>query len=442
MTLSPADIPEDVRRRDDEFWGRHERTRLERSSQPCCTLSGMLALLSAMPGRLCVVVHGERDCLNSFRAFQGACSSSLFCTRVTEKDCIAGKTSARLRLCVESVVRDRQPELVVVLSSCLIEMIGEDLAASVAGLSRRLDTPIRFLKTSGLKCSPEQAMLDMLWRELADWVLQREERAGRRRVAADGEVFVFGLPASLGPPGELQAVLERCGLTLNAAFPASASLEDWKRLARAPAVFVVDRSAYPLVTSRLEAGGIDVIEVPLPIGLGPSRTFFDRIAGRFGKQAEARKALAGAVAAVRREVAAFRRKYGPRRLAYAVRMGSYYEADRLAYGGLGDLAFFLELGFRPTLLVQGAQDAGSRAFHADQLRRLGQRGPFLMFPDPFILLQLLRKKRFDLAYFSRNAFRDDERIDVRFIETRSLKPFLQGARSNIARVRQVLDGKG
>ena len=146
--------------------------------------------------------------------------------------------------------------------------------------------------------------------------------------------------------------------------------------------------------------------------------------------------------AVRRDIASFRKKYGTRRLAYALRMGSYYEADRLAYGGLGDLAFFSELGFRPMLLVQGAQDAGSRAFHADQLRRLGQRGPFLMFPDPFILLQLLRKKKFDLAYFSRNAFRDDERIDVPFVETRSLKPFLQGARVNIERVRRALEGKG
>jgi nitrogenase molybdenum-iron protein alpha/beta subunit len=437
-----ADIPVEARRGDDEFWRRHEQTRLERVSQPCCTLSGIAAQLSAMPGNLCVVIHGEKDCLNSVRAFQSPYSSHLFCTRLAEKDCIAGKASERLKLCLESVVRDRKPELVLVLGTCLIEMLGEDVAAVLPPLSRRVGTPIRFLKTSGLRCSPEQDMLDMLWTELADWALAQGTRPEpRRESGAVGEVFVFGLPASLGPPGELRAVLERSGLRLNEAFPASASLDDWQRVARADAVFVVDRSAYPRVTARLEAGGIDVVEVPLPIGLGQSLAFFDRIADRSGRLAEVRKALGPAATAVRRAIASFRRRFGARRLAYALRMGSYYEADRLAYGGLGDLGFFTELGFRPTLLVQGALDARARAFHAGQLRRLGQRGPFLMFPDPFVLLRLLRRRKFDLAYFSRNAFRDDERIDVPFVETRSLKPFLRGALANIERVRRALEGR-
>ncbi|MDD5628002.1 MAG: nitrogenase component 1, partial [Elusimicrobia bacterium] len=250
-------------------------------------------------------------------------------------------------------------------------------------------------------------------------------------------LILVGLPRDGG--SELENILARLGPRPVGSFPHGEGIEEWRRLGEAGAAFIVDRTLYPRFAAALESRGMSVEDVPLPVGLGQSRMFFETIARRFGVQGRVPGAVDRDARACGRAIARFRAEFRGLRLAYALRMCNNYEGDLLAYEGLGDLEFFAELGFQAALLVQGAPEADSKRRIGARLRSLGRREPFLVFPDPIELPGILRKVGFSLAYLGGHAGPEADRAQVPIVAARSLAPFFQGCLANIARIRALLE---
>ncbi|MBI4676510.1 MAG: hypothetical protein HY748_02885 [Elusimicrobia bacterium] len=410
-------------------------------TQPCCSLSGAAAMLSAMEGRFAVVVHGERDCLNSFLAFNFPGAERFYCTNLGETQAALGRTSKALERCLEAAAAKDAPQALIVLGTCLTEMIGDDFPAVARRFSRRMGVPVLALRTSGLRSGTQAELLDLLYASLS--TLSPRRGRGRSRKEGKGLILV-GLPAdgAVGGASEIERTLERLGLDLVGSFPHRGDLDAWRRIGGADAAFVVDRSLYPRFAAALESRGMSVAEVPLPIGLGQSLRCLEIIARRFGVEERLKDAAADGARECRREIARFRADFRGLSLAYGLRMCTNYEGDFLAYEGLGDLEFFAELGFRTALLVQGAPESESRRRIGERLRALGRKEPFLVFPDPIVLPGILSKGGFSLAYLGGHAGPEAARAGVPLVATRSLSPFFKGCLDNIARVRELLSGKG
>jgi hypothetical protein len=132
----------------------------------------------------------------------------------------------------------------------------------------------------------------------------------------------------------------------------------------------------------------------------------------------------------------FRRRVRGLRLALGIRMLNNYVADQLAYGGLGDLMAFQELGFDITLLVQGPRESATH--FEGMLAALGCHLPMQVFPSPWDLAPLLEEGGFDVAYLADHAAEEAHKAGVPMMRSRTLDPFLAGIAPNLERLAELL----
>lgn len=461
---------------DEAFWQRQEARISGALGQPCCTLSGMCSLLRSVTGRFAVVIHGERDCLNSFHLDQGPAVINFFTTDLSEREVTSGLTQEALKDCLQLVIAEHRPQVVFVLGTCLVEMIGDRFERVVDEISQKSGVPMAALHVSGLKLGSQGEMLDWLFETLADlppaetaapgWCRragtlgfsifirqrQRDLQAAKdlfgqisklespQKPAPGRSLNFIGLPEG-GRGGRMEpvVVLEDLGLEVNGIYPYGASLDDWRSIGQAGTSFVVDRQLYPRLIGRLERMGQRVVEIPLPVGVAQTDRFYRIVAetcGLGGKlddylQEQGRRAKA------RLEV--FQKRRGKLRMAMGIRLLNNYRPDQLAYQGLGDVLALAEMGFDLTLLVQGPPEERSRKEFKSQLESLGCDLPFEVFPDPWSLSERLQAGRYDVAYLADHSREEAAKAGVPMVVSRGLAPFFAGIFHNLATLDRLLD---
>jgi nitrogenase molybdenum-iron protein alpha/beta subunit len=463
----------DSREKDEGFWQEQEARLRGQLGQPCCTLSGMGSVLASMRGRFAVVIHGERDCANCFQ-HRGPGVVNFFCSSLTEEEFTSGKTQDSLRRCLELVVKEHSPQVVLVLGTCLVEMIGDRFEMIVDQMAESSGVPMVALHTSGLALGTQAEMLDWLFETLASipqikstdrkWYRKavdlgpqlfydEEERnidASRRLfelctalevpkpVDRSRSLNLIGMPRAGVLQKEPASILEAAGLEVNGAYPFDATLNDWRTIGRAAASFVADRSLYPRLVKRLEEYGQQVLDVPLPVGLENTTEFYRIIGTAFSVEKQLDQAMSGPFEGLQRQIDAFRRRRGGTRMAVGIRMLNNYRADQLAYEGLGDINALREMGFEIKLFIQGPPEEESQKQFASSLKQLGCHLPFEVFPDPWSLGERLRGAGFEVAYLADHSREEARKAGVPMITSRGLAPFFEGIPSNLILIERLL----
>lgn len=446
--------------RDEAFWRAQEKRRDKQFGQPCCTQSGMSWTMIDMPGDFAVVIHGEHDCLNCFHHHVGRSVHRYYSTRLTEEMLTTGRTEEALRTCLELIAEEERPEVVIVLGTCPVEVIGDAFGPVVEDVSRRTGVPMIPLRTSGLALSSQQQMLDWLFVTLAglpegppiDRYWQRQvallamdalfDERGRppelrlpERGPAGPRVNLVGLPASHGELPEPVVLLGEAGVDVNGCYPDGASIAEWRAIRHAAHTFVADVTMYPRLLKRLREHGQGVTEVPLPVGLGASRRFYQAIGEATGHAGAIDAALAPLIAQA--EAALARADLAGVKVGVTVRMLANYHADNLAYEGLGEVEALQEMGMDVHLFVQGPPEEGARRAFAETL---GKRTdlPFTVFPGPWQLAEHLQAVGCALAIASDTVRNEARAAGIPMLTTRSLKPYLASIPGNVELVRRAL----
>lgn len=456
---------------DDPFWERQEARLSGRLGQPCCTLSGMCTLLGRMGGDFAVIIHGERDCGNSFVHHTADSAHQFFCTCLTEDQVTAGRVDAPLERCLRLVLEELAPEAILVLGTCPITMIGVDPGPVVERVAASTETPIVLLRTGGLKLSTQSDMVDWLYASLAGlpqrapdpeaWRLQVASRLKETvaellsegtlapdEVRADVEralevppasrcVNLIGLPALGVRASELEPALRSAGIHVRGLYPFEADLRGWRSITHAAVNVVADRRLYPRLLKLLETQhAMPTVEVPLPIGLGQSVRFYRAIGDFFDATDVLDRALASIREAAQAQVDAFRARTASTRVAMGIRMLNNYQVDQLAYEGLGDVEALSELGFHLTLLVQGPPE--QRARFEEMLSDLGVDLPFYVFPNPWNLAPLLAEGDYQVALLADHSWEEAQKAGVPMIRSRALAPLLAGVEPNLNLLTELL----
>lgn len=461
--------------KDEAFWRAQEKRKKDQLGQPCCTQSGMSWTMIDMPGNFAVVIHGEYDCVNCFHHHVGRSAVQYYSTRLTEEMLTTGRTEAALRNCLELIAAEQKPEVVMVLGTCPVEVIGDQFGQVVEDVAKKTGIPMVALRTSGLRLSSQSQMLDWLFCTLAslpagppiDRYWQREvalmaldvlfaDHAGTTPVATTlaklrsveapaarggARVNLIGMPSGDGTLPEPFVLLGPAGVEINGSFPEGASITEWRAISHAQHAMVVDTSMYPRLISALQAHGQAIHEVPLPIGLGQSRRFYDAIALATGRQAEVAATLDPIYAAMDAQLAEARAALAGKRVAVTVRMLANYNSDNLAYDGLGEVEALTEMGLDVTLLVQGPPEAKARESFAEGLAARGSTLPFDVFGGPWVLPDHLVRGGFDLVVCSDTVRNEAAKVNIPMLTTRSLAPYLGGIPGNIGLVRRALGGR-
>lgn len=373
-------------------------------TQVACSMTGFAFHLASMAGDLSVVLYGERDCANAFpRDNWGSGPSAecpFFTVAVSESEVIAGSTEDRLEKCLREVARLKRP--IVVLTTCLTEMIGSDPGPVCETVDT--DTGVRIVpvRTSGLQPRTQAEIMD--W--MAKVLITEFGHVGTSD--ADRVNFVGYQTGQIPDPDgrhfsfrdELIRTLPSMGLTFNAGVPERASFSDWTSLRRAGLTVVPERELYTGLLDLIEGPDHQVIELPTAKGIGGTDAFYAALATHAGHDRDT--VLAGFME--RRNamdsLEEARKQFTGRRLVYGLGSHLNFEASQLIWEGLGDLPLLQEMGFSVELAIQERDRPEVHQRIRSNLEYLGVDLPYHLFYEPAVLAPILDEGGFDVAYLS------------------------------------------
>lgn len=445
-----------IQEKDEAFWQKQQKRREKRLGQPCCTQSGISWSMMHIPGRFAVIVHGEKDCLNCFHHHTGVSSHQFYSTRLSDAQLTMGTTEEALRECVSLIAKEQRPELILVLGTCPVEVIGANFLETVEDLSQEIDIPIIALKTSGLKLSSQSEMLDWLYEVLAG--LDQKPRiqtinpkdTQKLRILwkrawgivlpesypeAGYSINLFGLPASR--TADLSWIFSFLGIhTLS--FPEQASLDNWKQLQAAKATFLTDTAIFPRFLKKMAASGAPAIEIPVPVGLESTEKMLLNIARFCERESEAKTLLQQILPRLNTELREIQKQYEGKTFALILRMRNTVQLDAIAQGGLGMIPFVRELGGRLTLYIQGAPDPEVKEAYQRILQEKGIQLPFFIFSSPYSLSEMLKQEQYSLVFGPDQGAQAAARAGRAYLDFGNLTSGFSGLRKNWTLVAEAM----
>jgi nitrogenase molybdenum-iron protein beta chain len=238
-----------------------------------------MAAIQAIP-RAIAIIHGSAGCGGNIFSALNAGSGYLgggYCggqampsSNVVERDVVFGG-EARLREQIQSTLELVDGDLFVVVTGCMVDMIGDDTAAVVAEFSGAEKTVIA-VPTPSFRGNAFYGY-ELLLKGLIDKYIQKSAEKEALSVNILGIV-----PAQdvfwKGNLREIKRLLEALGLAVNTFFGEGETLENIKNAGRASLNIVVSNS-FGIDAARHfeEVHGIPYIVSPFPIGALQGETF-------------------------------------------------------------------------------------------------------------------------------------------------------------------------
>lgn len=251
-----------------------------------CSLGGAIATLRAIP-RAIPIIHASAGCgHNLFNSMNpgagylggGYCGgSSLPSSNVIERDIVFGGTD-RLREQIETTLEVMDGDIYVVVTGCMVEMIGDDVLSVVSEFSG-YDKPILAVSTPSFRGNSFEGYELILEGLIRSYIEESSTKEGKT-------VNVLGIvPAQdvfwKGNLKEIKRLLGCLGLKVNTFFGEGETLKDIKNSAKAELNIVVS-DTYGIKAAREfeERHDVPYITVPLPIGALQTESFLRQISER------------------------------------------------------------------------------------------------------------------------------------------------------------------
>ena len=346
-----------------------------------CGMMGAVDVLTDLSSDLVVLVHGDRGCLPLRDV---ADKSPVYTSDLGEIDVVSGG-EARLAESVDAILAGRSaPEAVVLVSTCLAEMIGEDLGAVARELEARHEVPVVPIKATGLQPLRPVEVANRVQGALAKRFLPA---AGEPR----DEVGLVGYPDHmLRFHREVARHLSAVEVGLGGVWPYD-GLAGMRRLMDARFILTPERVTMRALLGRVEKlGGPPVHIQRAPFGLEGSRAFYGEIGRRMDREGALREALATADQEASARVSEFRARHEGARVA--VSFGSNRKGTSVSnttHLGLGYVPLLLELGLHPVLIAL-TDDSDAQRARMDRLAaRIGIDGGAHVHRTPEMLTDIL-----------------------------------------------------
>lgn len=411
-------------------------------AQEGCAMTGFAFHLSAMDAPIAVVIFGERDCANAFprqrSEFIRFSRWHVFTTALTEDEVVKGEATKVLEQCIRTIVEIERPRAVVVLSTCLTEMINADPTPVCSALEAETGVRVIPIRTSGLRPRTQAEITDGVAEVLLD-ALGIRGQIDPRAIALVG--YATHRVGGLNEGGrvlvdEVELVIKAFGARVLAAVPMGASVTDWETLPSSGIVFVSERMFFPRLLAKLEAAGSRIIEAPSPKGLSATDEFYRRIADAVGARYDASLVESERGPAVA-SLAEIRRSFTGLRLAYGIGSQHNFDADQLAREGLGDIPMLTEAGFEVELVIQERDRPDVHEKIRRHMRAIGLGLPYHLFYEPAVLAPVLIENRFDVAYLADFLADQCEIARIPMLPHGSLKPGYRGVVDALNLMRRV-----
>jgi nitrogenase molybdenum-cofactor synthesis protein NifE len=231
------------------------------SSGVICPLHGVM-LLNELFEDTATLIVGAPECVyypqvGTLIRLDNPTLSGIYTYVMDENDVVFGSADG-LKIAAQAVLEDPEIAALFLVSSCVFELIGDDLRAISADIANALGKPVFPVHTSNYDhhCPDYFKAIERMLEAIAP-VLSKQETIPHS-VNLLGRIFHGNAKGSLRQ-SELGAMLEKNGVTINMEFPSRVRLEHIKQLTAAELNIVTDRVGIRLAKIMQEKYGIPYV---------------------------------------------------------------------------------------------------------------------------------------------------------------------------------------
>ena len=211
-----------------------------------CPLMGVLMTVRQMPEAVTVIV-GTDECtyysklLANMKIF-GSLKKSCVSVVIDDYDVTFG-TIKKTKKAVAEIFEAGAPKCIVLVTTCVLEIIGDDYDALVDELEKKYHVPILLVRTEHFQCMDHLPGIERTLTATAKLM---------RKMSTENVVNILGNGAPLSQNSALLQLLEQAGVQVGLQLPGKCCLQDLALAARAKLNIVVDELGLELAKQMQE----------------------------------------------------------------------------------------------------------------------------------------------------------------------------------------------
>lgn len=216
-----------------------------------CPLFGV-ALTASYIKNMPLVVVGTSECTyytKNFAYHRQKGKDSVYSISLKEKDVVFG-AQKKVEKAIKQIIEIENPDAIMIVTTCVPELIGEDYSSIEYSLSEEVDIPIFVVNTEHFKCNSHIPGMTRALKSLGSAMSKSETQEG---------VNILGHRQAEVEKTELVKILKDNNIKINTVIPSKCDIEDIKNASSAKLNIVTDMIALDLAEYMKKKFDIDYI---------------------------------------------------------------------------------------------------------------------------------------------------------------------------------------
>lgn len=216
-----------------------------------CPLFGV-ALTASYIKNMALVVVGTSECTyytKNFSYHRQHGKDKVYSLALNEKDVVFG-AQGKVEKAIKEIIEIEEPEAVMIVTTCVPELIGEDYSSIEFSLQGEVDIPIFVVNTEHFKCNSHIPGMSRTLKSLSSVMVNNDFKDG---------VNILGHRQKNVESTELVQILKEHNVKINTVIPSQCTIEDIKNCTKSKLNIVTDMIALDLAESMKKKFNIDYI---------------------------------------------------------------------------------------------------------------------------------------------------------------------------------------
>lgn len=216
-----------------------------------CPLFGV-ALTASYIKNMALIVVGTSECTyytKNFAYHRQKGNDSVYSVAIQEKDVVFGAEN-KVKNAIKQIVDIENPDAIMIVSTCVPEIIGEDYTSLEYSLEGEVDIPIFVVNTDHFTCNAHIPGMSRSLEVLSNAMKKFDNREG---------INILGHRQKNVEETELINLLTKNNININTVIPSKCDIEDIRNASRSKLNIVTDMIALDLAKSMKKKFDIDYI---------------------------------------------------------------------------------------------------------------------------------------------------------------------------------------
>ncbi|GMQ58708.1 nitrogenase component 1 [Vallitalea sediminicola] len=160
---------------------------------------------------------------------------------------------------IKKIDREEKPKALMVITTCVVELIGEDVTSILRSLKNEVDTKLLIVKTEHFKCNSHIDGIEKALEQLASLMIPMDKK--------EKTVNILGFKYLGVENTELYKELKKNGINISMTIPTKVNIETIQKAAESSLNIVVEHTAISLAKEMEKLLGIPYVVFPMALDL-------------------------------------------------------------------------------------------------------------------------------------------------------------------------------